>query len=452
MPATLPIDALAATQETAAPLSPALSLYLDAWRLLAALTVVMCHFGSQRMSGGLLWQVTPYGAQAVDVFFVLSGYVIAYAAATRETTPRRFVIGRLARLWSVAIPAVIVTFGLDAAGRVISPGVYAALPGHPSGLSVIWQAAAGLLFVNQLWRHAIPVGANIPWWSLGYEAPYYVAFYWLIFGGRMGRVLGPLVVAAIAGPTITVMSSLWFAGAQVRRQHARFGGPAAVPVYGLVAVPAIWIVYEAGCHVMGRPLGIIPATRPELAQDLLIGGLFAIHLWQAPSMLARLPPCPAVLARVIRYGASRSFALYLLHYPVMLFLRAVMVRTMPGWPPIILLPATLAICLTVGGVTEARKGDWRRLLEGVYRETGSRKVFFSEEKKQKTFATWCVPSPGLTRRMAKVLRLFFKTCFSYAAIFAPRARSPNKSSISSRHAPIGSPSASTSILPAQRSH
>ncbi len=355
----MPPDAFASPEETGRPLTPALSLYLDAWRLLAALAVMMCHFGSRRMSGGLLWQMTPYGAQAVDVFFVLSGYVIAYAA-TRETTPRVFALSRLARLWSVAVPALVVTFGLDAVGRAICPAAYAALPGHPIGLSIAWQTAAGLLFVNQLWRHAIPVGANIPWWSLGYEAPYYLAFFWLTFGGRIGRIVGPLGVAAMAGPTITVMSSLWFTGAAVRRRHARHGEPGALPWRSLLAAPALWIGYEAGCHVLGRPLGIIAGTRAELPQDLLVGALFAIHLWQAPALLARLPPCPPRLARAIRYGASRSFALYLMHYPVMLFLRAVMLLVVPSWSPMILLPATLLICAGLGGLTEARKDVWRR--------------------------------------------------------------------------------------------
>ena len=330
---------------------------------MAALAVVFCHFGSRRMSGGLLWQATPYGAQAVDVFFVLSGYVIAYAAATKETAPRSFVLSRLARLWSVAVPALFVTFGLDAAGRLIAPSAYAALPDHPTHLSMLWQAAAGLLFINQLWQHTVPVGANIPWWSLGYEAPYYLAFFCLVFGGRIGRIAGPVLVAAIAGPTITIMSGLWFAGAAIERSHARRGGPAAASWLALLAAPALWIVYEACCRAFGRPLGLIPGTRPELLQDLLVGSLFAVHLWQAPAFLARLPPCAPWLARAIRFGASRSFALYLMHYPVMLFLRAIMLRVTPGWSPLVLLPATLAICAGLASVTEARKLGWRRGLD-----------------------------------------------------------------------------------------
>ena len=62
----------------------ALSLYLDALRFGAAFIVFLSHFG--RVSGGLFWQMQPYGRTAVLVFFVLSGFVIAWVTETKERT------------------------------------------------------------------------------------------------------------------------------------------------------------------------------------------------------------------------------------------------------------------------------------------------------------------------------------------------------------------------------
>jgi peptidoglycan/LPS O-acetylase OafA/YrhL len=57
----------------------------------------------------------------VDVFFVLSGFVIAFVTTERESDGRSFAIARLARVYSVALPALVVTFVLDAIGRSIKP-------------------------------------------------------------------------------------------------------------------------------------------------------------------------------------------------------------------------------------------------------------------------------------------------------------------------------------------
>jgi hypothetical protein len=57
-----------------------------------------------------------------------------------------------------------------------------------------------------------------------------------------------------------------------------------------------------------------------------------------------------------------------------------------------------------------------------------------------------------TPKSKSFLVLFFKKEHLYAASFAPRARSPNNSSIESRQVPIGSPAAKTSMLLAQRIH
>ncbi len=309
------------------------------------------------MSGGVLWQLAPFGAQAVDVFFVLSGYVIAFATDSREAAPRTFAIARLARLWSVAVPAAGLTFALDWGGRLISPAAYAHLPGMPERLPVLWQAAAGLLFFNRVWGAAIPVGADVPWWSLGYEVPLYVAFGLVRFGGPVTRVAGPVLVAAVVGPPIVIMAPIWIAGVIVWRLHmaGRTGGLALA-----LAAPAVWLGYEIGCRVYGRPLGVVPDVRLESLQDLIVGGLFAVHLLGAPALLARLPHCPARVARMVRAAAGCSFAIYLMHYPVMLFLRAVMLQVTPGWSPLLLLPVTLAICVALAGVTERRKIAWRR--------------------------------------------------------------------------------------------
>jgi peptidoglycan/LPS O-acetylase OafA/YrhL len=340
-------------------LSPQLSLFLDLLRVLAALAVMLCHFGSRRMSGGQAWFLTPYGAQAVDVFFVLSGYLVSQTGA-REPSARGFTANRAARIYSVALPAIILTFAMDALGRRLAPGVYATAagyaPGHPP---FALQAASGLLFFNNAWFLGLPMGSNIPWWSLGYEVAYYIAFGLFRYASGAWRWLGPALVAVIAGPNIAALAPLWLAGALVRHLHRRTYPPRRTAWALVLASIAIWAAYEMTVHRWGRPIGILPPLRPELLQDWLIGALFAAFLAGVPSLLSTHTVAFPARA-LIRFSAGRSFALYLLHYPTMLCLHAAAHRYAPGLSPYWLLPATLALVMLMAEVTERRLPLWRR--------------------------------------------------------------------------------------------
>ena len=101
-----------------------LSLYLDALRFAAAFTVFLSHYSTGRISGGLLWQFSDYGRTAVLVFFVLSGFVIAAVTDTRERSLENYALSRIARLYSVIIPAFILTALLDYLGNAIDPRLY----------------------------------------------------------------------------------------------------------------------------------------------------------------------------------------------------------------------------------------------------------------------------------------------------------------------------------------
>jgi hypothetical protein len=102
----------------------ATSLYLDLVRPAAAFVVLLPHVSFQGISGGRLRILGSVGVQAVDVFFVLSGFVIAHVRATRECDVRSYVVSRAARIYSVAIPALILTAVVDSIGLRESPATY----------------------------------------------------------------------------------------------------------------------------------------------------------------------------------------------------------------------------------------------------------------------------------------------------------------------------------------
>ena len=165
------------------------SLYLDIVRFTAAFLVFMNHATGSRFTGGLFWQLGQFGAEAVDVFFVLSGFVIGYVTTKRETGLSLYAIARISRIFSVAIPAIFATFILDQIGMFMNKKLY--LHFFSSADFGFWHYVSGLFFINATWWNTLWVGSNQPYWSLGFEVPFYFMFGILFFWeGRSGNNCG----------------------------------------------------------------------------------------------------------------------------------------------------------------------------------------------------------------------------------------------------------------------
>lgn len=338
----------------------ATSIYLDLARFIAAMVVFVGHLSGARFTGGLFWQAGPFMAEAVAVFFVLSGFVIGFAVDQREQTARDYAINRAARIYSVALPALAITFALDALGRTADPALYAPWWGYVAD-GRLGQCLAGLFFVNQLWFAQIPQGSDLPYWSLGYEVWYYVIFGMAVFA--RWRVAGAVLAGLIAGPKILAMLPLWLLGLGCYRLCSRITLSAVAGLCLWLVAIGLWLCYEVWAVRHHRWLGFVPAAlaRPELLQDYLVGVLFAAALlgFRFASPLIGAPLL--ALAPPIRWAAGATFSIYLLHLPIAQFL-----ATQMPWPPqawatrAILMPGTLALIFAVAEVTERRKEIWRR--------------------------------------------------------------------------------------------
>src|SRR5438128_2185162 len=138
----------------------ALSLYLDGLRFGAAFAVFVSHYAVGRISGGLFWQVAGYGRTAVLVFFVLSGFVIAWVTETRERSLEEYALSRVARLYSVIIPAFVVTAALDHLAMAVDPRLYGAEWGHGTSHPVLGFALSAV-FLGESWTLTMLPGLNV---------------------------------------------------------------------------------------------------------------------------------------------------------------------------------------------------------------------------------------------------------------------------------------------------
>jgi peptidoglycan/LPS O-acetylase OafA/YrhL len=316
-----------------------LSLYLDALRFGAAFAVFVSHYSTGRISGGLFWQFDG-GRTAVLVFFVLSGFVIAWVSDTRERTLEEYGLSRVARLYSVIIPAFVLTAALDSVGKAIDPRLYSPEWGHSMAHSVT-DYALSAVFLGESWTIRVLPGLNVPYWSLNYEAWYYVLFAAAIFLRGRPRIAVVIMAALLAGPRILFLLPVWLMGIAAWRWRAelprQLGRPLVLAcLAGVIALEAL-----GGERLFWHPSrGWLP---PDFsAYDFVLGVLVALFIVGLANMPLRMPG--RRLERLVRGLAGTSFGLYLLHYPLLNFFGTVV----PG-PPDAALHRVLVFGLALGG-------------------------------------------------------------------------------------------------------
>lgn len=350
-------------------MTPAFSLYLDLLRLFAALVVLAAH-AVWHAAPGTRWWPDSLGHNAVIVFFLLSGYVIAFVADTKETTPRRFWVSRLARIYSVALPALALTLLADTIGAAAHPAAYAGdLTTHDHG----WvRVAASLVFANELWFVSIMPFSNSPWWSLCYEMSYYLLFsLWCFGGARRWLWLG--IAALVIGPKILLLAPIWALGAWLYHWKTDWLGDGAALLLWLGSTACI------GAYValdLGRPLSHWTADwlgaevyrqlhfSKHFVGDHLLALVMAAHFVAARQLAPRLAPLLLAGARPLRWAAGYTFSIYLFHLPLVLMVCALLRDMAPGPARFALvLVTTLGSIVVVGHFTEQRKEQLRRWLD-----------------------------------------------------------------------------------------
>lgn len=305
-------------------MTPGFSTWLNILRAGAAIIVVLSHWAYPRFSNGdWVWiRDLNLGSDAVVIFFVLSGYVIGFAAFERDGTAGRFVFNRATRVVSVALPALVLGWAMDRVGAALDPGAYhgwwyAPLP--------LWeQVLRGISFSNEWLGQGVRLGTNGPFWSLSYEVAYYALFVCAVWLRGARRVAALALGAVIAGPNVILLAPAWLFGVWV--YHA---GPARrglvwavlpVPAYGAgLAADMPDILKEVTYQMLGAQGYSALRFSDEFIWNALIGVLTAAHLRGMAAVLATRPL--ARLAPIAAWIAGGSFSLYLVHYPLMQMLR-----------------------------------------------------------------------------------------------------------------------------------
>lgn len=213
---------------------------IDLLRITAALAVVVYHYTFSGYAGHLtrvgypeISAVTRYGYLGVDMFFLISGFVVLLSAWGRR--PREFVISRIVRLY----PAYWVAVTLTAiVALTLSRGLFKVTPA---------QYVANLTMVNSLPNIA---NVDVVYWTLWAE----IRFYLLVF---------VLAWIGITRVRVITMLWLWLAATAIIEARVLPAGPAArIDLivqsqwsHYFIAGMALCVVYRTGfCWQLGAIL------------------------------------------------------------------------------------------------------------------------------------------------------------------------------------------------------
>ena len=355
-------------------MSPALSIYLDLVRFAAAFIVFLSHAAFSNYSSGWLSGFSEYGPQAVMVFFVLSGFVITYVTDTRTPSTRRFITDRAARIYSVALPALLVTCIADKIGMTLDPQLYYCCIdyGNP-----ILDIAVSSLFLNEIWFYGLQPFSNGPSWSISYEVAYYVLFAVLLFAPTRWRFPMAGLTCLVIGPPILLLAPVWFIGVGAYYITRSIDGSLG---FGLLLFAGSIVAFLM-LDVFDIPQSLQTWTDARLGEtgvamlrqsrfvltDYLLGLVVACNFVGAVMIGRNIQRVPEWLGRPIRYMAGFTFSLYLYHLPLLLVFSVVLDHDpASAFDQAILYTLTLVTVWLLGLFTEQKKDVFREVIDRAW--------------------------------------------------------------------------------------
>ena len=316
---------------------------LDGLRGVAALFVAMRHtsfFHNLGIHGGYL---------AVDLFFVLSGFVIAHAyegRLERGLSAGRFLALRYLRLWPVyALGAVL---GLIAAAAQALPGRDNLNLGQ-----VIHTAPFALLMLPGPHIKPMLYAVNSVAWSLALELLVNLVY---AFAWRPLRDARVLAGALIASALWLIGATLWFGKLDIGFMWSDAAGGLPRVAFSFTAGLALCRLYQA------RPWrGIVPAWAPLLALAPVLYARLDEVVWPLLCVLVLFPALVAAAAatepkprmgRLFAVLGAASYPLYALHKPagelMTLWVRHVSPHDVRApWIGVLFLAVLTGLCLLV---------------------------------------------------------------------------------------------------------
>jgi len=355
------------------------SLALDFVRLSAALVVFLHHFSYERFTKDSLkiLRELELGHDAVVIFFVLSGYVICFAVSNRNRGLLDYISRRYARLYSVVIPSIFFVFLIDNIGLYLDSDMYA---GKIADNNIIIRAIANLTFIQEIQFLSIRYMSNGPLWSLGYEFWYYFIFGVLFFVDNLKhKVLILLVSVLFIGIKIVLLMPVWWLGVLLFQLHRSPGSllySKLVGVLGVLSPLLLYFIYKATAFdtfISDSGEGLLAKLAPGknfnhsslFIHDYIVAALFGVSLYFLPSFLENIRgSIGRGFSNIIKVGAGATLTIYILHFPLLLFMFSVG-QYFGLVNPWVIFFMVLAFSVIFSRFSESKKHFYQRVVYGV---------------------------------------------------------------------------------------
>jgi peptidoglycan/LPS O-acetylase OafA/YrhL len=296
-----------------------------------------------------------------------------------ETTPVDYYSARIARIYSVLLPAIAVTFVLDRVGAAMAPGVYSAsTEGWYAPTAGLGNYALALIFLNEIWFVHLVAGTNSPTWSLTLEVWYYLIFGIMFFCPRKLAVFGGILVFIIVGPKLILLAPCWFLGvaaSYLARYRLSILSALALSVAPIVAIVVLMCIPgdKTGANQISRIVGF--NIRPYLWNSEVFLRLTFVSLMTAIHFVGMHRALQdfrqTVFSKIISQCAQFTYSIYLFHYPIKFFVAAIPAIQGYYLRPYIIFFSAIFFSIALGLLFEPMRRPLRSAISSLLMRPGS---------------------------------------------------------------------------------
>lgn len=231
---------------------------------------------------------------------------------------------------------------------------------------IVLPALLNIPFMAEWWIGEYYAPADIPMWSLNYEAWYYLIFAVWLFSFRRWRAWAVSFICVVAGYRVMLLFPIWVAGAALYHKRPTVSRPLAYFLL-VLSIVGYAVTYKIGLKYILQ-VSLERVTHHEyyhlrqstaFLSDFVVGALVVANFIAVDNLTCGC--CiPRPIRRATAYAASFTLTVYLFHVPITILLSTVLHAS-----PILTMALLFPMLFVLGLVTEHQRKYWRAGIGGV---------------------------------------------------------------------------------------